>query len=220
MLIESGKQNPEGDSPVSLVIWSPDYCFLTDLKNGKPILWLNSFSVKKRLDKIVFYKSHNWEICTVTAAKAIAKMEISIHRKKITKKYKSKIQTRENSKNCINKNSAVLDVRTFHQYLSASQWRTLPLTVVLVQDPDEWTQHCFVSMLSLSIRCLWSCSAQRGRVTYTPSRIPTSRYAREEPSTCSCWPPPSHWARCETSSCCTTTPEVAHHGTRGLIEQT
>lgn len=163
--------------------------FSDGFEKRQTYFWLKLCSRKKRLDK-----------------------------KQIIKKYKSKMQTRVNNKSYINKNSIVLDVRTSHRHFNASEWQTLPLTIVLVQDHDEGTQRCFVSMLSLSIRCLWSCSAQRGRVTYTPSRILTSRCAREEPSICSCWPRPSHWAKCETSSCCTTTPEVAHHGTRSLIE--
>lgn len=64
----------------------------------------------------------------------------------------------------------------------------------------------------LSCRWPWSWVAQRERATSIPSQILTSQSLREELLTCSCWPPPSHWEKCETSGCSMTTLEVTHHG--------
>lgn len=83
---------------------------------------------------------------------------------------------------------------------------------VALQDTDVWTQRCSISALFLSRRWQWSWLAQRERVTYTTSQILTSLCLSEELSICSCWPHLSHWAKCETSGCSTTTLEVAHHG--------
>lgn len=64
----------------------------------------------------------------------------------------------------------------------------------------------------LSCRWPWSWAAQRERATSIPSQILRSQSLREEPLTCSCWPPPSLWEKCETSGCSMTTLEVTPHG--------
>lgn len=79
-------------------------------------------------------------------------------------------------------------------------------------DSGENTIWRLMDPLLVSCRSPWSWVAQRERATFIHSQIPTSVSLREEPLTCSCWPPPSHWATCKTSGCSTITLEVPHHG--------